>query len=131
MWSLAHVDDAADAVAGLHVAEGLVDLVEGLAVGDELIDLEVAVHVVSNKAGELGAALDAAKGAALPDTAGDELECYGMLVVFFIILSVYVRRVEISWPAAATPMMMDSPQPLWQASSAARMTLTLPVQSKV
>jgi len=28
-------------------------------------------------------------------------------------------RVEISWPAAATPMMTDSPQPLWQASRAA------------
>ena len=42
-----------------------------------------------------------------------------------------LRLVAISWPAAATPMMMLSPQPLWQASRAARMTLTLPVQSKV
>lgn len=76
MQLLAHVDDAADAVASLHVAEGLVDLVEWLAVGDKLVDLEVALHVVVDEAGELGATLDAAKGAALPDTAGDKLECY-------------------------------------------------------
>ena len=29
-------------------------------------------------------------------------------------------RVEISCPAAATPMMVDTPQPLWQLSRAAR-----------
>jgi len=29
-------------------------------------------------------------------------------------------RVEISWPAPATPMITDVPQPLWHASSAAR-----------
>ena len=40
-------------------------------------------------------------------------------------------RVEISAPAGATPMMIDSPQPRWLLSSAARMTSTLPVQSKV
>ena len=40
-------------------------------------------------------------------------------------------RVAIYLPASATPMMMLSPQPRWQASSAWRMTLTLPVQSKV
>lgn len=42
---------------------------------DEFVDLEIAVHVVGDKAGELGAALDTAEGASLPDTAGDELEC--------------------------------------------------------
>ena len=35
----------------------------------------------------------------------------------------------ISWPAAATPMMTLSPQPLWQHSSAARITCTLPMHS--
>ena len=40
-------------------------------------------------------------------------------------------RVAISLPASATPMMMLSPQPRWQASSAWRMTVVLPVQSKV
>ena len=33
-------------------------------------------------------------------------------------------------PPAPTPMMMDSPQPLWQHSSAERITLTLPMHSK-
>ena len=40
-------------------------------------------------------------------------------------------RVEISWPAPATPMTIDWPQPRCEASSAWRMTLVLPVQSKV
>src|SRR6202011_460500 len=40
-------------------------------------------------------------------------------------------RVAISAPAGATPMMMDCPQPRWLASNAWRMTVTLPVQSKV
>ena len=38
-------------------------------------------------------------------------------------------RVAISWPAPATPMIVDSPQPLWQHSSAARMVCTLPMHS--
>ena len=40
-------------------------------------------------------------------------------------------RVAISAPAGATPMMTDTPQPRWAHSRAARITLTLPVQSKV
>ncbi|SLN77697.1 hypothetical protein ROG8370_03978 [Roseovarius gaetbuli] len=40
-------------------------------------------------------------------------------------------RVEISAPAGATPITMLSPQPLCAASSAVRITLTLPVASKV
>ena len=39
--------------------------------------------------------------------------------------------VEISLPAAATPITQDSPQPRWATSKAVRITLTLPVQSKV
>ena len=39
--------------------------------------------------------------------------------------------VAISCPEPATPMMIDSPQPLWQASSATRITFTLPMHSKV
>ena len=73
-YLLAHVDDAANAVAGLHVAEGLVDLVERLAMGNELIDLEIAVQIIIDKAGELRATLDTTKGASFPDTASDELE---------------------------------------------------------
>jgi len=33
-------------------------------------------------------------------------------------------RVEISCPAAATPIMVETPHPLWQASSAALITFT-------
>mmetsp|Transcript_16402 Transcript_16402/g.18241 ORF Transcript_16402/g.18241 Transcript_16402/m.18241 type:complete len:213 (+) Transcript_16402:3-641(+) len=40
-------------------------------------------------------------------------------------------RVEISFPAPATPMITLVPQPLWQHSSAARMVWTLPMHSKV
>ena len=39
--------------------------------------------------------------------------------------------VEISVPEAATPMMIDSPQPLWQHSRAWRITSTLPMHSKL
>lgn len=42
---------------------------------DELVDLELAVLVVLDEVGQLGATLDAAEGAALPHTTGDELEC--------------------------------------------------------
>ena len=44
--------------------------------GDELVNLEVAIHVVGDEAGQLGAALDTTEGAALPYTSGDELESY-------------------------------------------------------
>ena len=37
----------------------------------------------------------------------------------------------ISCPAPATPMITDWPQPRWAHSSAARMTLTLPMHSKL
>ena len=72
--TLAHVDDAADAVTSLHVLEGGVDLVERLSVGDELVDLELAVHVVVDEVRELSAALDTTESTSLPDTTGDELE---------------------------------------------------------
>lgn len=71
---LAHVDDAANAVTSLHVLESGVDLVEGLSVGNELVDLELAVHVVVNEVGKLGATLNTTEGTSLPDTASDELE---------------------------------------------------------
>src|SRR5690606_41081481 len=40
-------------------------------------------------------------------------------------------RVLISWPAPATPMITETPQPRWQHSSAWRMRLTLPTHSKL
>lgn len=43
--------------------------------GNELVDLEFAAQIVVDQVGELGAALDASESAALPYTAGNELEC--------------------------------------------------------
>ena len=70
------VQHRADAVALLHELKGLVDLGQRLAVGDELVHLEAALEVVLDEVGKLAAALDAAKGAALPDAARDQLERY-------------------------------------------------------
>lgn len=70
-----HGQDSADAVSLLHDVEGLVDLGQSLAVRNELVDLEAALEVVLDQAGELAAALDTTKGAALPYTTRDELEC--------------------------------------------------------
>ena len=39
--------------------------------------------------------------------------------------------VAISLPDSATPITTETPQPRWQASNAWRMTVVLPVQSKV
>ena len=38
--------------------------------------------------------------------------------------------IEISWPDAATPMMVHSPHPRWVHSRAERMRPTLPTHSK-
>lgn len=101
------VNHGADAVALLHDLERRVDLSQGLAVRDELIDLELAVEVVLHEPWELAASLDATKGTSLPHTAGDELECY--MDISFGSGNTdkdNLRLVAISWPAAATPMMM-------------------------
>lgn len=141
-----HVHHTPDAIARLHVLERRVDLVQGLPVRDELVDFQLARQVVVDQVRELRAALDAAERAPFPHAAGDELECWlggpvvsagggskggrgGGCAAGGHIRN--LRRVLISWPAAATPMTMLCPQPLWQASSAALITPTLPVQSKV
>lgn len=132
---LLHGDDAAHTVAGLHVLEGLVDLVQRLAVGNEFVNLEITVEVILDKTWKLRAALHTTKCTSLPYTSSDQLECYSKSVSGWTSSRKHIwgnlRLVEISCPAAATPMIIDSPQPLWHASSAARMTPTLPVQSKV
>jgi len=48
-------------------------------VGDELVDLEPALEVVADETGELRTALDTAKGAPLPNAAGNKLECCPLL----------------------------------------------------
>ena len=40
-------------------------------------------------------------------------------------------RVAISAPAGATPMITETPQPLWQHSSAWRISVVLPTHSKL
>lgn len=74
---LLHVDNAANAIASVHVVEGLVDPLQGLVVSDKLVDPELAVHVVLDEPRKLGAALDASEGGSLPDASGDELERAG------------------------------------------------------
>ena len=75
-----HINNSTDAVALLHGIESVVDLTQVLSVGDELVDLEVALHVVGDKVVHLRATLDATKGATLPHTTSDELECYKLSV---------------------------------------------------
>jgi len=83
---LLHVHDATNAVTSLHVGESLVDLRQRLAVGDEFVNLELAGHVVIDKVGQLSAALDTAKGATLPYTASNELECCDLLAFDYWLL---------------------------------------------
>ena len=71
-------DDGAERLALMHEVEGLVDLGVGEELGEELVDkrgaaLEVGLDVLR----ELRAAAAAAKGAAGPRLAGDELEGLG------------------------------------------------------
>lgn len=72
-----HVHNASDAVSGVHVVERVVDLVERLAVGDEFVDLQLAVHVIRDKAWQLSAALHTTERATSPDTASHKLEGSG------------------------------------------------------
>jgi hypothetical protein len=99
----------------VHQVEGLVDLLERHRVGDQRVDLDLAVHVPVDDLRHVGAAARAAEGRALPVAAGDELE--------------RPRLDLLARPA--TPMMIDSPQPRWQHSSAWRITFTLPMHSKL
>ena len=74
--SLSHINDATNAIALLHVIKSSSNVIQRLAVGDELIDLQLAVQIIINQVGKLGAAFDTAECTALPDTAGDKLECF-------------------------------------------------------
>lgn len=144
-----HVHYAANAVTLLHNLKRLVHLLQRLAVRDELVDLQLACHVVIHQVRELGAAFDSSKSTSLYTVLANVNQKNNMEKLTFHTRPVTswnagdwlaqirsqsdmnLRLVEISWPAAATPMTILSPQPLWQASRAARMTPTLPVQSNV
>ena len=71
--SLEH-DDGTDALACVHEVEALVDVLELEGVGDHRVDLDLAVHVLVDDLGNIGAAACAAKGGAHPRTPGDQLE---------------------------------------------------------
>lgn len=69
MWSgFPHVHNTSDAVAGVHVVEGIVDLVQRLTVSDELIDLELSIQVILDEPGKLGPTLDASESTTAPDS---------------------------------------------------------------
>src|SRR5262245_53400703 len=70
-------DDAPDALALVHQLEPLVDVGQRHGVRDHRIDLDLALHVPVDDFRHVGAAARAAKGRALPDAAGDQLEWAG------------------------------------------------------
>ena len=82
--SLPHVDYASDTVSLLHIRESLINAIERLSMCDEFVYLEFARHVIVHKIWELRAAFDAAKSAAFPDAASDELECCVLVLVAWI-----------------------------------------------
>jgi hypothetical protein len=73
---LPHIDNATDAISGLHIIESRVDMVEVLSMSDELVDLKLALHVVIDQVRKLAAALDTTERTSLPHTTSNELESY-------------------------------------------------------
>ena len=91
-----------------------VDPFERHGVGDHRVDLDATVACTRRHSPAAAIVRGRRRTPSRARRAGDQLE----------------RPGGISWPAPATPMMTDSPQPLWQHSSAARITCTLPMHSK-
>src|SRR5207249_2726865 len=102
-------------LAALHQLERVVDLVKRHHMRDHRVDLDLALHVPVDDFRHISVAPRAAEGGAFQTRPVTSWNC----------------RVEISAPAGATPITIDWPQPRWQASSACRITVTLPVQSNV
>lgn len=134
-----HIHDSPDAVTTVHHLKSIINLSKLLAVCDELIHLQTPLEIIRDETGELGSSFYTTKSTPSPSASGHKLEgcdVVSQLRNFFGKMSKgkekgNIRRVWISCPAAATPIMMLCPQPLWQASKAALITPTLPVQSKV
>src|SRR5215218_9260692 len=73
--SLQSVDHhRADALAGVHQVEALVDLLERQRVGDHQVDRDLPVHVPVDDLRHVGAALSAAERSAAPVAPGDQLK---------------------------------------------------------
>src|SRR5579863_689749 len=68
------LNDRANAFAGMHQIERLIDAIQGKLVRDQGIDTDLAVHVPVHDLGHLCAAPRPAKGGALPHPARDQLE---------------------------------------------------------
>src|SRR5262249_42179822 len=67
-------DEAADAGAGAHQIEALVDVIDGQRVGDQGIDGDFFLHVPVDDLWHVGASTRTAEGRTLPHPPGDQLE---------------------------------------------------------
>src|SRR5262249_44828684 len=70
-------DDAPDALALVHQLESLVDVGQRHGMRDHRVDFDLALHVPVDDFRHVGAPARAAKGRALPDAPGDQLEWAG------------------------------------------------------
>ena len=99
----------------MHQIKAVVDLVQAEFMGDHRVYFDLAVHIPIDNFGT----------SVRPDAPANAVPRHTRPVTS------WNGRVLISAPAGATPMMMLSPQPLWAASRAVRITDTFPVASKV
>ncbi len=135
----------------MHVVEAFGDVCQCPVVSHVLVNLDFSLQVIChsqahvcsqishtqsgeykpqltfNQARKLSTSLYATESGAAPSTPSHKLEAIPSTK---FLLGSYLRyrtinthgRVDISWPAAATPMTVLTPQPLWHASSAERIT---------
>src|ERR1700752_1235731 len=67
-------DDASDGLSLVHELEALVDVLERQLVGDQVVDVDLLLHIPVDDLRDVGPAPGAAKGRALPNPAGHQLE---------------------------------------------------------
>ena len=129
----------------MHVMKASVDLSKCPVMSNVLVDLDFTLEIIWNRGlvhsstanslvqtfdetRNFSAALDSSECCASPCSSSDQLEAVKASVKFILLFEVWSKRmygrVEISWPAAATPMTVETPHPLWQASRAALITCT-------
>ena len=72
-------DDRTDALALMHVIEGFVNIFKGHGETHHFVHFDGSVQILLHIAGKLRAALDAAKGRALPDAPGDQLKSFAIV----------------------------------------------------
>ena len=93
---LSKVNYRSDAFAFMHQVERIIDLFQREIVGNHRVDFNHTAQIALHVSGELRPPAHSAKGCAAPDPPGDELKwsCADFLA------------------PPATPMIVDSPQPL-------------------